>query len=617
MTQRSALAPDNRETMPENTPADQEKLTCLREEIHRQELNGLLLPRTDEYQSEFLAPYAEHLSWLTGFTGSAGYAAILEDQAVIMSDGRYTLQLKEQVDTRLYQLADSTETSPGQWLVQNALGKKAVIGYDPWLHTPKQLEALREKLEGTDITLKAVTHNPLDAVWSSRPERQSEPVILFPEDLTGQSVAEKRELIAHTVRETNARCCVIGNADSVCWLLNIRGNDVPYTPVALSFALVYEDASVDWFIEESRVPAAVRDHLGPAVRIFAREELEERLSRAHGRSVMLDRTTTCAWFEETLLGYAAQITHHKDPCKKHKAIKTPAEQDAIREAHLREGVALVRLLKWIDKSEKTLDEIEVSDKLEEFRKLEPAYRQPSFPTIAGAGENGAIIHYGPDEKSNATLKTGQLFLLDAGGQYLGQGVAGTTDMTRTICIGKPTEQMRQDYTSVLKGHIAVSKACFPQGTKGVQIDALARAPLWLQQKDYKHGTGHGVGCYLGVHEDAASISPRGQEPFEPGMLISNEPGYYSEGEYGIRIENLMFVKDAEGSKTPRTKSLCFETITFVPYARNLIVAEELSKDEKSWLNEYNKQVLNNLKDRLSEDEAAWLKQQVKEIGDEH
>ncbi|MCB1783154.1 MAG: aminopeptidase P family protein [Alphaproteobacteria bacterium] len=612
MTNRSALATES-ETMPENPLTYQDKLASLRQEINRQELNGFICPRTDEYQNEFLAACDERLAWLTGFTGSAGTVIVLEEGAVTLSDARYTLQMKDQIDASLYETADVSDISPGEWVAANAKAGQ-VIGYDPRLHTPRQIETLHAAVDKAGITLKSVEHNPVDAIWTGRPEKPAAPVIMFPEDLAGQSTKEKRELIAHVVRETDARCCVISRGDSVSWLLNMRGNDMDYSPLTLSCALVYEDSSIDWFIEESRVSSELRASLGPAVMLFPPEELEERLSRAHGRSVMIDRSSSNAWFEETLKSYAVGIIDHKDPCIAPKAIKTGQEQNAIKQAHIREGVALTRLLKWLDEQGASgITELDVADKLEQFRKAEPSYRGQSFATIAGFGPNGAIIHYRPEEQTNRKLENGSLLLLDAGGQYLGQGIAGTTDMTRTIAIGKPSQQMCEDYTAVLKGHIAVARARFPMGTKGVQVDALARSPLWDAGIDYAHGTGHGVGCFLCVHEEAASISPRGETPFEAGMLISNEPGCYHEGQYGIRLENLVFVRQGARCKSTGKSMLQFETITNAPFAPSLIISEHLEADEKEWLNTYHKTVIETLSPYLDNAEKLWLANQCQAV----
>lgn len=582
----------------------------LRREINRQKADGLILPRTDEFQSEFLAPCSGRLEWLTGFTGSAGAAVILADRAVVLSDSRYTIQLRQQVDGALYETADSMETPPGIWLARQGI-RDLTIGYDPWLHTPRQLEKIREDLSGISIRLQAMEANPVDAVWAGRPAFPDAPVSLFPDEIAGRSAAEKRERIALDVRGAGAQACVLTAGDSICWLLNVRGADVEFSPLVLSYALLHGDGSVDWFVDETKVSGAVRKKLGAAVRVVPPEGLRGALAAMQGQKVWLDRRSAPAAIEDILLAHGAEVLDRKDPCVLPKALKTREEQAAIRQAHIHDGVAVVRFLKWLDEHEAPgdLTEIGVAEKLEDFRKGAPCYKGPSFGTIAGAGPNGAIVHYRASAETDRVLDRDSLLLIDSGGQYEG----GTTDITRTVAIGAPTQEMRENYTRVLRGHIAVAKARFPEGTRGVQIDALARAPLWAAGLDYGHGTGHGVGCYLCVHEEAASISPRGEEPFQAGMLISNEPGYYKEGAYGIRIENLVLVREEGKILHDGRAMLGVETVTLAPFDPRLIVSEMLTEEETLWLRAYSEQIRMTLDPFLDADERIWLARQTSAI----
>lgn len=388
--------------------------------------------------------------------------------------------------------------------------------------------------------------------------------------------------------------------------------DVDYSPLVLSYAVIHEDNSLDWFVEARKISSEMRDHPGGGVRIVSSERIEEKLKTFHGKTVWLDRTNSCAWFEERLKEAGAVILDRKDPCIAMKALKTAKEQAALRRAHIRDGVAVTRFLKWLDaqKSLASLTEMDVEEKLEEFRALDPAFRGPSFGTIAGAGPNGAVIHYRATEKTNRVLDRDSLLLIDSGGQYLGDDTAGTTDITRTVAIGTPSGEMRENFTRVLKGHIALARARFPEGTTGMQLDTLARRPLWEAGLDYAHGTGHGVGVYLGVHEEAAPISPRGNIALAPGMLISNEPGYYREGAYGIRIENLVLVREDGLCESTGRKMLCFETVTLAPLERALIVPEMLEREEKVWLNGYFERLQEMLGPLLDNDTRQWLTAQT-------
>lgn len=561
--------------MPENTILYQERLEKLRSQIKKSGCDGFILPRTDEFQGEFLAPYAGRLDWLTGFTGSAGVAIITLDKAVVMSDGRYTIQLEQQVPYDFYAREDSVQNPVGQWLSEN-IKSGANIAYDPWLMTPAQIEKIKE--QATDISLKQI-ENPIDKIWLDQPEKPANPVIVFPDDVAGKSSKEKRLEIASKI-EADAQLITAG--DSICWLLNVRGSDIEYSPLIHAYALLYKDGSVDWFLDNE-----VKNlNLENDVRVFKRKEMEDRLKNI---KISRDPETAPIWFDQF------NVIDAKDPCTHPKSIKTTSEQDAIRKAHIQDGVAMVKFLKWIEETDEELTELSVEQKLESFRRECLDYIGPSFSTIAGFASNGAIVHYRATNKTNKKIENNSLLLVDSGGQYRW----GTTDITRTIAIGEPTQEMKENYTRVLKGHIAVATADFEKGTQGKEIDKLARAPLKEAGLDYAHGTGHGVGCYLCVHEHAANISPKGEEAIEAGMLISNEPGYYKENEYGIRIENLILAQVDQ-------ETMIFETVTLAPYEPQLINKELLSKEEKKWLQNYHQTIVSKLKKRLSEEEQSWL-----------
>ncbi len=572
--------------MPENHNKYQERLVKLRNEIKKHGLDGFISLRTDEFQGEFLAPYAERLSWLTGFTGSAGAAVILQKKAVVLSDGRYTIQLKNQVDSSLYLTEDITQISTGQWLSEHAkAGDK--IGYDMWLYTRKQIDNIREK--AGDIKLIPMDFNLIDNIWTDQPAKPSSAITIFPDEVAGRSSREKRASIAKDIKTKDCKACLITLSDSICWLLNVRGGDIDYSPLVLSYALLYANGSLDWFINR-----AVNISMSDNVRIFPMDEMAARIKQIEGR-IWLDSSCAPLWFEN--LGI--DIFDSEDPCILPKSIKSKPEQEAIRQAHIHDGVAMVKFLKWLDETDEPLSELSVEVKLDSYRKENPSYKGASFATIAGFADHGAIVHYRADEQSNKSITGNGLLLVDSGGQY----EWGTTDITRTIAIGAPSLEMRENYTRVLKGHIALASASFDKGTIGRKIDALARAPLQDAGLDYAHGTGHGVGCYLCVHEIAANISPRGEREFAAGMLISNEPAYYKEGEYGIRIESLVLVQENEGGK------LYFETVTLAPFDPKLIITDMLDDREKQWLSQYSKQIYEKLSPFLNDDELTWLRSQ--------
>lgn len=577
-----------------------EKLAALRTVLAKEGVDGFIIPRADEYQGEYVPDCADRLRWVSGFTGSAGVTIVLRDKAVVMSDGRYTIQLRQQIDPALFETDDSTKTTVADWILKSA-NEGAVIGYDPKLHTPREIRALLEK----GVTLKPLDANPLDAVWQGRPPAPSAPVAIFPLSSAGISSQEKLDQIAATLKEKKIDAAIIALPDSIAWILNIRSHDIPHIPVALSYAIVRSDGTLDWFIDGARVGEAVRATFGNRVSIVAPDALEASLIALKGKRVLVDARRTSIWFTALLQQHDVIWVDEKDPSILLKARKNEAERQSMRNAHIRDGVAVTKFLKWLSEEGIGKTEIEVEEKLESFRRVAPEYRDSSFDTIAGFGANGAIVHYRATPATAKTLEAGNLLLLDSGAQY----ADGTTDITRTVAIGTPTKEMKEHFTLVLKAHIAVATARFPQGTTGAQIDALARAPLWQHNLDYAHGTGHGVGCYLSVHEEAASLSPRGVDPVEEGMIISNEPGYYKEGAYGIRIENLVLAINNGVCDATGKNMLAFETLTFVPFDKNLIEFSLLDEQERNWLASYHQNVVSKIEAVLEPSERDWLRDQ--------
>jgi Xaa-Pro aminopeptidase len=586
-----------------------QRLAALRQQLVAQGLDGFVVPLTDEHQSEYVGSYAQRLGWLTGFEGSAGSAAVLGDKAAIFTDGRYTLQVRSQVDGANWSYQSVPEASVGDWLKAHA-GEGARIGYDPWLHRKDWVERTREQLAAKRAELVAVRDNPVDAVWTDRPEPSKAALIVHPERLAGRSSADKRQAVAEWLGEHGADAAVLAALDSIAWTFNLRGQDVSHTPVGLAFALVHADGTADLFVAGEKVTAEVRQHLGNGVRLHERAAFETSLRELGGKAVAVDPERSVAAISEALEAAGAKIVALRDPTVLPRAIKNEAELAGHRAAQARDGAAMVRFLKWVGENDAALDELKASDRLEAIRREDPALKDLSFDSISGFGPNGAIVHYRSSEKTNRRFEPGSLYLIDSGGQY----EDGTTDITRTLAVGEPTAEMRERFTRVLQGHIAIATAVFPRGTRGGQLDSFARRPLWEAGLDYAHGTGHGVGSFLSVHEGPQRIAPvggayaGGDEPLAAGMILSNEPGYYKEGAYGIRIENLVLVVpvDVPGAEK---EMLGFETLTFAPIDRRLVVKELLSPRELEWLNGYNAEVVQRIEPALSGEERAWLKQQ--------
>jgi Xaa-Pro aminopeptidase len=585
-----------------------DRLKALREQLKADRLDGFVVPLTDEHMSEYVGSYAQRLAWLTGFEGSAGSAVVLPEEAAIFVDGRYTLQVRQQVSPTEWSYQSVPETSAADWLKDHA-PQGARIGYDPWLHARDWVKKAKEALADRGAELVPVERNPIDEIWKDRPEASKAHLIVQPDEYAGKSAARKRTEIGDWLASHHADAAVLSALDSIAWAFNIRGADVSHTPVALAYALVHADGTADLFVASEKIGPDVRQHLGNGVRLHERFEFESALAGLNGKTVVVDPERAVAAIFEALDKAGAKILPLRDPTILPKAIKNPAEIAGQQAAQVRDGAAIARFLHWIDEEAPRgdVDELTASDKLESLRRESPEIRDLSFDTISGAGPNGAIVHYRSSEKTNRKLEKGALYLVDSGGQY----VDGTTDITRTVPIGEPTEEMRDRFTRVLKGHIAIATAVFPKGTRGTQLDSFARRPLWEAGLDYAHGTGHGVGSFLAVHEGPQRISPvgssqsGGDEPLQAGMIISNEPGYYKAGEYGIRIENLVLVvpREIEGAEK---QMLGFETLTFAPIDRRLIDVEMLEPEELVWLNCYHAHVLARIGPTLSGTNLEWL-----------
>lgn len=572
--------------------------------LQEQGLAGFLVPRTDEFLNEFISPYAQRLAWLTGFSGSAGLAVVMRQKTFLFVDGRYTLQAAQEVNRDLVEVRSWT-WSHVEAVLQENLGEGDVLGYDPWLHSFQDQERYQKRAQQKGFSLKALEANPIDGLWEDQPLRPQAPVQVHPLEYSGKSSEEKRHAIC--AAQPHIHLWILTAPTSLAWLLNIRGHDVPYTPVAQAYGLLHHNGNVDLFIDLLKVSAETRAFLGQTVHLFPlRDFLPHLQEKSLGKKVSLDPAQTPAALAPFLS--KASCVFQPDPCLLPKALKNKAELRGIKKAHLADGIAMVRFLHWLktiplDGSE---SELSITQKLEGFRQKDPDYRGPSFDTIAGHGPNGAIIHYRATPQSNRPLTRETLFLLDSGGQY---ACGGTTDITRTIALGPPTVQQKAHYTRVLKGHIALARTIFPPGTSGHQLDAIARLPLWSVGLDFEHGTGHGVGSYLAVHEGPQSISPKGQPvALQPGMVLSNEPGYYQAGHYGIRLENLMVVIEKPGL----SPFLGFEPLTLVPFEPQLIDETLLSQEEKVWLEAYHQHVCTALLCYLEEPVQQWFK---KEWGD--
>jgi len=583
-----------------------ERLAVVRTELARLGLAGFLVPRADEHQGEYVPPHAQRLAWLTGFTGSAGLAIVLTDCAGIWVDGRYTLQVRDQTPAELFEPHHITDSPPADWLRKH-LQPGDRLGYDPWLHTVEGVERLAAVCQRAGAALVPCSENPVDHVWVDQPPPPRAAVV--PHDLryAGRPSADKRKEIAEALEAGGADAAVLTAPDSIAWLLNVRGADVEHTPLPLSFAVVHRDATVDWFVDPGKVGPAARAYVGEGVRMALPAALGPGLDALGSarRVVQIEPGGTAAWIFQRLEAASARVVRATDPCALAKAVKNPTELAGSRAAHERDGAAVCRFLAWLAREAPSgrLTEVRVAERLDRCRAEEEGFRDLSFPTISGAGPNGAIVHYRASAKTDRPLTTGLLYLVDSGGQYLD----GTTDVTRTVALGPPTAEQRERFTRVLRGHIALATARFPVGTTGSQLDVLARHPLWEAGLDYDHGTGHGVGSYLSVHEGPQRISKVGNSvALKPGMILSNEPGYYKRGSYGIRIENLVVVTVVPTPSGGEVSLLGFETLTLVPIDLTLVEPARLRLDEIAWLDAYHARVRRVIGARVDDQTRAWL-----------
>ena len=589
------------------------RVAALRTELARRGLTGFIVPRSDRHQNEYVPASEQRLAWLTGFTGSAGVAIVLMQRALLFVDGRYTLQAREQVDTSLFAIEHLAETPPDRWIEENlAIGDR--LGYDPWLHTVEGAERLGKACATAGATLIAVEPDLIDAIWADRPAAPLGAVTLHDVRFAGEAAEDKLARIRAEVAKLRADALVVSDPHAVAWAFNIRGADVAHTPLPLAFTIVPQAGRPSLYVDGRKLSNDVRNRLEVLADVREPSDFVGALG-ALGRqkqTVRLDQATAADALARLVTSHGGKVTRAPCPIALMKAVKNEVEIAGARAAHLRDGAAVTRFLAWFDREAPRgkLSEIEAVAALESFRRDTGLLKDISFPTIAGAGPDGAIVHYRVTIKSNRVVAPGELFLIDSGGQY----EDGTTDITRTIAVGEPTAEMRDRFTRVLKGHIAIARAIFPEGTTGAQLDSFARQFLWAQGLDFDHGTGHGVGSYLSVHEGPARISKLGTTALKPGMILSNEPGYYKTGAYGIRIENLVLVVAAAPVPGAEKPLYAFETLTLAPIDRRLIVAEMLTPDEAAWLDRYHARVFEALSPLLDADSRAWLTAATRPLG---
>src|SRR3954464_536867 len=583
----------------------------IRKAMAEQGLDGFVTPHEDEHQNEYLPAANDRLAWATGFTGSAGAAVVLKDKAAIFVDGRYTLQVRQQTDTKLFEPHDLIAEGPNAWLETNA-PKGGRIGYDPWVFSAATAEALRQSVEKAGATLVPADGNPIDAVWRDRPAAPGDKARPHGSDVAGESAESKRTHIAEEVKRLGADAAVISQTDSICWLLNVRGADTPHTPFVLSYAILNADGAVDRFVDERKASPEVKKHLGNAVRVRDPKEFSAALDALAGKTVIADPNWTAAAAFERLETACAKIKRVPDPCQLPKACKNAVEIEGARQAHIRDGAALTSFLSWMahEAPNGHLTEIEAPEALEGFRRRNGALTDLSFDSISGAAPHAALPHYRVTRSSNRKINRDEIYLIDSGAQY----PDGTTDVTRTMIVGEPTGEMKDRFTRVLKGHISLATVKFPEGTTGAALDAFARKPLWDAGLDYDHGTGHGVGSYLSVHEGPQNISKKPiLQPLKPGMICSNEPGYYKEGEYGIRIENLVVVTEPKPVPDGERPMMEFETITLAPIDLSLVDVKLLTDEERVWLNQYHHRVRDKLSALVDGETRAWLEHATRNI----
>ena len=579
------------------------KLEDLRKLLKSNMIDGFIVPHADEYGEEIIAERDRRLKWLTGFTGEGGLALIFADNAFLLVDGRFTTQAKQEVNSKDFTVLEYTHKTPGQ-IICEEMKIAARMGYDPKLHSIMGTTELRKACEKAGAFPLSVKHNPIDSLWENRPAEPSSPVFLLEEKYCGTKAADKIALIAAALKKAKEDAVVLSSPQSICWLLNVRGSDVPFLPIVRSYAIAHAAGSVDWFIEPDRVGADLRKALGENVRIlppaiFVPEI--ERLAKKR-KNIRLDPKQSSSWLENIIAIYGGKISLGPDPCSNLKAIKNDTEIAGIKNAHLKDGIALCKFLYWLETEGVGKTEYEAAQKLEEFKSEGELYQYPSFPSISATGENASLAHYTPAKTGSHKLKKDELYMIDCGSQYFD----GTTDVTRTVCFAPPSPEHIARFTEVLKGHIALAGALFPKGTYGFELDSLARQFLWQTGHNYAHGTGHGVGFFLSVHEAPPTISlGRDSLPLAEGMIVTDEPAYYKDGAFGIRLENVLLVKKADIAG--ESEMLCFEPLTLVPFAKELIDFSALTQSEKKWLAAYHKRVYETLAPHLSPALKKWLK----------
>jgi len=581
------------------------RVADLRARLKALGVQGMVIPHEDEYQNEFIPPHAERLAWATGFTGSAGTAVVMAEKAALFVDGRYDLQAARQVDGEIFEIHNIADKRAHEWAAEQ-VASGDVIAYDPWLHTLAFRDLWQHSLAPAGGQLRPLAENPIDDLWADQPAPPMGKAVPHALEYTGRTAAEKLDVISKTVARAGARAALITALDSVAWLFNIRGSDGPFTPVVEARALVMGDGTAALYIDKAKCGEGLRAHLGAAVTLCPPESLAADLkAEAASQGIMADPNIIPLALVQAIEEGGGRVLPAEDPCLMPRALKNPVELEGMRRAHRRDGVALTRFLAWLDKqvAGNGVDELTAVEELERFRAEGEKFQGLSFDTISGSGPNGAVIHYRATEETNRTLGAGELFLVDSGGQYLD----GTTDVTRTVAIGAPTAEQKDCFTRVLKGHIALGAVRFPKGTSGSSLDSLARRSLWAAGLDYDHGTGHGVGSYLNVHEGPQRISKRGGDvALMPGMVVSNEPGYYKPGAFGIRIESLVAVREEPVTEGTRP-FYSFETLTLAPIDRRLIDVDMLDADERQWINDYHARVWEEISPGLDAETRDWLK----------
>ena len=589
------------------------RLAKVRQHMSSLGLDALIIPRADEYLGEYIPERNERLRWISGFTGSAGVVIVLLDRAMIFVDGRYTVQVRKQVPEDLFEVLHLLEDPHLPWLA-GQLETGARVGLDPRLHPYRWYQEAEKTLGEAGIELLCTDENVVDACWDDRPDPIVTEALLLPESLTGRSSLDKRQEIGVSLTGQGADAALVFAADSMAWLLNIRGQDVPRLPVVLGYGLLFEDGRVQFFTDPAKIPEGFQRHVGEGVEVLPEAAAPAAFNSLSGKKVLADPDTANARCHLELLEAGAELIAGADPVIQPKACKNAVEIHGMREAHIRDGVAVVRFLRWFDEevaAGRLHTEAELSDRLYDFRSQGDHFREPSFDTISAAAVNAAMCHYNHLNTEEMTrLAMDSAYLIDSGGQYLD----GTTDVTRTIAIGKPADEIRRRFTLVLKGHIALDRAVFPAGTTGTQLDVLARQFLWNEGLDYDHGTGHGVGSFLSVHEGPQRIAKQyNGHALEPGMVVSNEPGYYKDGCYGIRCENLVVVREYVADTDDGPPMMAFEALTLAPFDLRLLEPSLLTPPEAAWIDSYHEQVFRELSSRLEEQDAAWLRRATRPL----